>query len=267
MDSMEGLHWPLLVLSKAVHYKNLTSASAHVGLSQPQLSRLISQLEKEFNTTLLDRSARRKSGWTPTAFRLAEIYQQSTRKLQDSLLEALDSQMPSQIRIGTLEGLSFIAIQLAKSILDDSHVKIVELDVFDLNEIEQSFLNGDLDLIFTSRTPGKQKFKHVVELGQQTFKSYTDPKGAMIRSPFEFGTEKRKKTEIERKIFISNSLALRKSWIEHFGGEGDLPARVQKGGGANAEHQVLLIGQELFHEHLWALVEKQAQLVIQTKID
>jgi LysR family transcriptional regulator, transcriptional activator for aaeXAB operon len=79
MEKVEGLHWPLSVLARAVHYKNLTSASSHVGLSQPQLSRLVSQLEKELNVTLLDRSARRKSGWTPAAHRVAQIYAISSK--------------------------------------------------------------------------------------------------------------------------------------------------------------------------------------------
>ena len=44
---MDHLHWPLSVLSKAIHHKNLSAAADHIGLSQPQLSRLIAQLEEE----------------------------------------------------------------------------------------------------------------------------------------------------------------------------------------------------------------------------
>lgn len=265
MDQMETLHWPLSVLSRAVHFKNLTGASAHVGLSQPQLSRIVSQLEKEFNVTLLDRTARRKSGWTNTAFRLAEIYGQNSRKLQDALNEALAAQVPSQVRIGTLEGLSSIALNLAKSFLEDSKVHSVELDVFDQNELEQKFLNGDIDLMLSSRTPGKQKFKHVLELGQQTFKTFNDTDKVSVRSPYEHGSQKRKPEDRDRKLFISNSLALRKTWLETFGGVGDLPSKVKRGRGA--EHVVLLIGHELFHENLWDFVEKQAEKVIHTTID
>jgi LysR family transcriptional regulator, transcriptional activator for aaeXAB operon len=74
------------------------------------------------------------------------------------------------VRVGTLEGLSFIALHMVKGLLENDKVKVVELDVFDQNELEQKFLNGDLDLILSSRTPGKQKFKHLLELGHQTFK-------------------------------------------------------------------------------------------------
>jgi len=267
MESIESLHWPLAVLAKALHFKNLTSASAHVGLSQPQWSRLVSQLEKELNVTLLDRTARRKSGWTQTAFRLADIYGQSTRKLQDALHETLQAQVPKQVRIGSLEGLSFIGLNLAQAFLEKSQVKMVELDVFDQNDLEQKFLNGDLDLVLTSRIPGKQKFKHLFELGYQTFKSYSDPTKHLVRSPFEYGSRKATSTEKDRKVFISNSLALRKSWLETWGGEGDLPARVKKGGRATSDHVVLLIGHELFHESLWEFVGHHAERIIQDKSD
>ena len=222
MESMDSLHWPLSVLSKAVHFKNLTSASAHVGLSQPQLSRLVSQLEREFNITLLDRSARRKSGWTPTAFKLAEIYSKNTRRLQEAMSEALEAQIPTNLRIGTLEGLSFIGMNLSKILFEKSNVKSVELDIYDQDGLEKRFLNGDLDIILTSRSPGKQKYKHLLELGYQSFVNFDGNKELKVLSPHELHTSKKKLADGER-MFVSNSLVLRKNWLEKFGGAGVIP--------------------------------------------
>ena len=262
MDSMDSLHWPLSVLSKAVHFKNLTSASAHVGLSQPQLSRLVSQLEKEFNITLLDRAARRKSGWTPTAFQLAEIYSKNSRRLQDALHEALEAQIPQHVRIGTLEGLSYIGINLSKVLFEKSKVEHVELDIYDQDGLEKRFLNGDLDLILTSRSPGKQKYKHIYELGYQNFKSVDTQTELAVLSPYEYQSLKRKNEEGER-MFISNSLAIRKTWLDKNGGVGKIPADVQRDK-AQTDHEVLLIGTELFHEALWDLVASHGTEIIKT---
>src|SRR5690606_36427305 len=134
----------------------------HVGLSQPQMSRLINQLERELNVTLLDRSVKRKSGWTAAAFRLADVYSQSSRKLQSSLRSLVESQMPTHVSIGTLEGLRRLTVQIANHLLSNSKIVLVEIDVFDQNELEQKFLNGDLDLIVSSRNPTRQKLKHTL---------------------------------------------------------------------------------------------------------
>ena len=93
---MEHLHWPLTVLARAVHHKNLTAASGSVGLSQPQLSRLVSQLERELDLVLLDRAAKRKSGWTHTAFQLAEVYSDYAIKFQNSITAFQSGARPKQ---------------------------------------------------------------------------------------------------------------------------------------------------------------------------
>src|SRR6476620_7479680 len=102
---MDNLHWQLSVLSKAIHYKNLSGAAAHVGLSQPQLSRIVSRLEGELGVVLLDRAARRKSGWTPIAYKIADTYFRTSRKLTQSLLQLKSDDQVNQLSIGTLEGL------------------------------------------------------------------------------------------------------------------------------------------------------------------
>lgn len=259
---MEQLHWPLHILSRAIHFKNLSGASAHVGLSQPQLSRLVSQIERELDVVLLDRTARRKSGWTPAAFKLAEVYLQSSRKLQAAIHEVVETQVPAEVHIGTLEGLSPIAIELAKILFKDARIHIVELNVFDQNELEEKFLNGDIDLCLSSRAPGRQKLKHQIELGYQTLDGYESTEGAsvyFVQSPYERGREKRRKDAHEtQKYFISNSLALRKLWLTKYGGHGMLPGRIRKQK-AKDLLPVLLFASDIFNETVWNIVATSSE--------
>jgi LysR family transcriptional regulator, transcriptional activator for aaeXAB operon len=252
---MDTPHWPLTILSKAVHYKNLTGASSHVGLSQPQLSRLISQLESEFKVVLLDRSAKRKSGWTPAAYRLAEIYTSSSRKLVSSIQEALVAQIPTQIKIGTLEGLRDIALEVVHTMLEKSDVVEIELDVYDQNDLEQKFFNSDLDIIFSSRIPGKQKFKNAIEMGYQSLDKVETNTKFTVLSPYEYGRLKKKP---ENKTIISNSLSVRKLWLENYGGQGTLPSSVKTVRGKDLM-PVLVIASEIFNETLWQVIEKSTK--------
>jgi LysR family transcriptional regulator, transcriptional activator for aaeXAB operon len=256
---MEQLHWPLAVLSRAIHFKNLSGASTHVGLSQPQLSRLIGQLERELDVILLDRASKRKSAWTPAAFRLADVYTQSTRRLQYAIHEVVETQMPSQIHIGTLEGLSHFGIELVHNLFQISKLQNVQLDIFDQNDLEEKFLNGDLDVCLTSRVPGRQKLKHQFELGYQSIEQISGVSKFLVQSPYEHGREKKKKAEPEtNKVFLSNSLALRRMWINNYGGIGALPGSVQKERGKDLL-SVTLFAHELFNDSLWKLLLEAAR--------
>src|SRR5690606_13535732 len=67
---MLSLNWDLTVLSRAIQYNNLSGAAQHVGISQPQLSRIVSRLESELGVPLLNRETRRHSTWTAQAHRI-----------------------------------------------------------------------------------------------------------------------------------------------------------------------------------------------------
>ncbi len=251
---MDTLHWPLSVLAKSIPYKNLSGASAHVGLSQPQLSRLIAQLEKEFSVTLLDRSARRKAAWTPAAYRLAEVYSQNSRRLESALREALEEQFPPHIHVGTLEGLSDLAIKVAHAILAGTKVKTLELAVIDQDELEAKFLNNDIDIIFTARLPARhQKLKHVLEIGYQTLDVVSTEAGFSVMSPFEYGQQKRKPSD---KTFISNSLSMRKAWLNSYGGRGLLPSEPHMAAATNLSGHlpVLVVSPDNLNERVWTVV-------------
>src|SRR5215207_3210183 len=170
---MDNLHWQLSVLSKAIHYKNLSGAAAHVGLSQPQLSRIISRLEGELGVVLLDRAARRKSGWTPVAFKVADTYFRSSRKLTQALQQLTTDDHITHLSIGVLEGLIPLASEFCRQLFENPKIQLIDLNVYDLSELEEKFEKDELDLIFSCREPGKHKRKHVRTLGYQLIEKTT----------------------------------------------------------------------------------------------
>ena len=247
---MQQLYYELGVLAKAVNFKNLSAAALHVGLSQPQLSRIIAKIEEELKIVLLDRSAKRKSGWTSIAFQLSEIYEKSIHRLETELQNISNNHMVAELHIGTLEGLSDFAINTVKLCFEKVGIKKVTLDIFDLNELEANFMSGNLDIIFTSKHPGRQKFKYLNELGFQRLEAINTSPQFNVLSTFEYGRANKKDVEKFDHILVSNSLAIRKTWFNTHGGTGHLPTEAKKGRAKDAE-PVLMIGSELISPILW----------------
>lgn len=272
---MDHLHWPLSVLGKAIHYKNLSAAANHIGLSQPQLSRLIAKLEDELGVVLLDRAARRKSGWTPVAYKVADVYFRNSRKLSAALQEVQSEDLIQHVSFGSLEGLVPLAIELCQSMLNDTKIPVVELNVYDLSELEEKFEKDELDLILTCREPGRAKYKHLRALGWQDLvivdaenRKAGTLEGAELKvlSPFEHANliqagkrnaSKREKDETsDSRMLVSNSLAIRKLYIEKFGGRGQVPSRVLTDRpGTETEKPVYLIGSDIIAPGLWDKLE------------
>ncbi len=168
---MNELSYPLSILVKAVGFKNLSAASAHVGLSQPQLSRIIAGLEAELGLELLNRQVRRKACWTNEAFKLADTFNRHHRRLE-SAIKALQSEGKMRVvHVGTLEGLMHAAVEAAHKLFEIVPVEMVTLDVYDRSELESKFLGGDLDLIFTSRIPDRGKPRFKMRIGYQSVES------------------------------------------------------------------------------------------------
>jgi hypothetical protein len=245
------------VLSRSIAYPNLSGAAAHVGLSQPQLSRIVSRLEGEFQVSLLDRSARRKSGWTPAAFKLSEVYANSQRKLESEIQKLVKATEPTQLRIATLEGLSAVASQISRFLIQATSVSVVRLDVHDLSALEELFLSGELDLILSSREPGRKKFKYSKELGYQTLDQVSTTvskknQPVQVYSSFEYGTRLGADTEKDTsKFFVSNSLDLRKNWIRQYGGKATIPSDVLKKRPSQGAEAVVLVGSDTLSAKLW----------------
>lgn len=234
--SLEGLSWELSVLSKAVAYKNLSGAAQNVGISQPQLSRIVGKLESELRAVLLDRGARRKSGWTPLAFQLAEVYLKSVRGLNSDVQKLIEGSEPRILHIGTLEGLIQLAVKFGNHILTSTAIETVEINVYDLNVLEEKFFKGSLDVIFTAREPGRKKYQYSKLLGYQSLELLESSDKFRVMSSFEYGVSEvknarqskaKKGEERATKTVFSNSLAVRRQWMETCGGIGTLPSSVR----------------------------------------
>jgi hypothetical protein len=247
---LQNLAYELSVLVKVVQHKNLSAAAVHVGLSQPQLSRLIAKIEHELNIVLLDRTARRKSGWTPLALELAATYSKGVGRLQSELLALAQDREVTELHIGTLEGLSHIATQFSKSCFDQLKMKTIYLDILDFKDLDAEFLSGNLDLIFTVKSPSKQKFKYLLEVGYQQTERISTNKETLICSPFEYAGYDKKEQEAAKNTLISNSLALRQNWLKTYGGTGNLPTDARKGRG-KGHYTVYLIGADLLSPKIW----------------
>jgi LysR family transcriptional regulator, transcriptional activator for aaeXAB operon len=268
MENIPSLHWQLSVLSKAIHYKNLSGAASHVGLSQPQLSRIIARLEEELGVVLLDRSARRKSGWTPIAFKVAETYFQSSRQLTHSLQELTSEGNITSLTVGTLEGLIPLANTFCQQLFSIAKMHSVELDVYDLGDLEDRFEKDKLDLIFTCREPGRHKYKNVRNLGYQVVEKTGNPKGIQVFSAFDYANHlhnsHRQRSSAasgkDERVLISNSLAVRRSWIEDHDCCGIIPSdvRQRKSSEKKAGHEmpVLMMASDMFNPQLWQKLEQ-----------
>src|SRR4051812_42584236 len=210
---MTSLSYALSLLARAVAFKNLSSASMHVGLSQPQLSRLIAKLESELSMELLDRKVKRKSNWTPQAIQLAELYTLNQRRLEDGIRSLQTNQRARQVHIGTLEGLADVAIGLAEKLFN-SDLKLVYLDVYDRSDLEGKFLSGDLDLILNTRFPSPTKSRYAKLLGYQMLTQVESDKDYALFSSFEFNVRGRQKVPAKAKrTLVSNSLYIRRKWM------------------------------------------------------
>ena len=261
---MDYLNWELSILSRAVAYKNLSSAVQHINISQPQLSRIIHKLEENFNVVLLDRDAKRKSSWTKAAFDLSNAYSKIFKQFQNEVNLLADESMPDHIAIGVLEGLSQIGMDLCHYCFEKHDFKTVELQIYDQDELEENFFKGELQMILSSRTIGKKKFKYVKHLGYQSLKIMKSSDPLKIMSPFEFHTnlhtekdEKPRKQKKEYKVFVSNSLAVRRQWLETYGGTGFVPSQLYKQK-KSEEHEleVMLIGDDQLSPKLWEVASQ-----------
>lgn len=248
---MDRLAHELSVLTRAVAHKNLSGASAHVGLSQPQLSRIIKKLEETLSVVLLDRAAKRNATWTPSAYKLAEFYSKKMRAFERELEALVHNTQTRQLEIGTLEGLIPVCLPFVHHLLEHQGIRLVEIDVYDLDSLESRFARGQLDLIFTSREPGRRKFSYVHSLGFQSLDERNTNPHFQLMSTFEYGMAKDKLKDFE-KVLISNSLLIRRGWFDRFGGKGIFPSEPKRQRSSRTDTEpVLLVGAETLSPVIW----------------
>lgn len=247
---LQSLSYELTVLARAVHHKNLSAAAVHVGLSQPQLSRLVAKIESELNIIILDRTARRKSGWTPLAHELALTFTKGMGRLETEILALAQDREVTELHVGSLEGLSGIATQFAKSCFDQLGIKLIYLDLLDFRDLDAEFLSGNLDLIFTVKSPSKQKYNHMLEVGFQQMEKVNSDPTTLVCSPFEYAGLEKREIESVSHALVSNSLGLREQWLHSIGGAGIIPVDAKKGRG-KGPYSIYLIGSDLLSPRLW----------------
>ncbi|MES3036880.1 MAG: LysR family transcriptional regulator [Bdellovibrionota bacterium] len=255
---MQRLYYELETLSRAIHYKNLSAAAIHVGVSQPQLSRIIGKIEEELKVVLLDRTAKRKSAWTQVAFDLSLVFERHLHRLDSEIQILTQDTIVSELKIGTLEGLTLEATKLSRRAIKDIGVRQVSLDIFDLNDLESHFLMDHLDLILTSKFPSRQKFKHAMQIGYQDIEMVKSDPTVAVLSSFEYGKAPKKTFDNFKGILISNSLSVRKNWLSQVGGTGSLPSEMKKGAPKDKE-PVYVIASDLISPSLWEKLEKILQ--------
>lgn len=266
-------HWELSVLSRAVAYQNLSGAAGNIGLSQPQLSRIVAKLEDSVGVPLLDRASRRNSAWTAAAFKLAELYASSSAALEKQLQALAGTTQRRQLRIGTLEGLGPLAVSYCRALFKGTSLELVELDVQDVHVLEEQYFKGGFDLLFTSREPGRKKPRYSRLLGYQTIERISADSsggtgmaaGTHVLSPFERATHKdtagraiQVPTQGAR-VLVSNSLAVRKLWLERFGGTGVVPSSVRAKGSGGTDAKglpVYLIAADALPQPLWERISR-----------
>ncbi len=252
---MQDLHYRLSILAKTVQHKNLSAAADHVGLSQPQLSRVISKLEEDLQIVLLDRGVRRKSGWTESAIKIAEVFHQNELQLHNSIQKVMGKQLFATLRVGTLEGLSLLAMNFVRLIYNEIEIKEIHLDIFEISELESKFESGDLDLIFSFKVPGRQKYQNVLEVGYQSIRQIDTDGDFLVYSPYEFSQYKIKGKKANRKVFLSNSLYLRKQWLKKFRGSGFSPSKIALSR-SEGTFPLYLVGSDLLSPQIWEQIIK-----------
>lgn len=245
---MSAWYRQLAVLSRAVHFQNLTAASQHVGLSQPQLSRLVGQLEQGLGVVLLDRGVRRKTNWTPLAHRLAEVFDQSEQRLERGLKDLLEETISRELKVACLEGLASLAVRQLGPLTKSKRWRLLQIDVLDQTELEEKFLAGAVDVVWTSRVPGKRKPRYQLDLGYQNLDERNSGVATQIFSSFEYARERRHESASLR--VVSNSLRLRELWFETHGGQGRFPSVVRPDM-KSGKKPVLLLGGEILSEVVW----------------
>lgn len=184
------------------------------------------------------------------AVKLSETYLQNEMTLQASLRKILGQQLFSTLRVGALEGLSILAMNYVHALFNEFDIKEIHLDIFEIGELESHFEAGELDLIFSFKVPGRQKYKNILEVGYQSVNPVNTDGSYMVSSPYEFSQYKLKGKKLNKKFFLSNSLFLRKKWLKKFKGMGYLPSKIDLKP-SQGKLPLYLVGSDLLSPQIW----------------
>lgn len=253
---MLTLSWELSILSRAVQYENLSAASTHVGLSQPQLSRIIAKLEKEYGLMLLDRKSKRHTSWSANARRIADLYLKTSRVFEDEIRALETETKPREIRIAFLEGLMPLAARMIEHLYRFEGIQLIEANVYDIGLLEERFARGAVDLVLTFREPGRKKYQYVKTLGYQTIDPIKGSSDLQVMSPFEYGQLLTKGSRTSNPVFVSNSLSLRQQISEGMKASALMPSTVRKNRHSSKDIVVIAIANDSLSETVWKHLTK-----------
>ncbi len=257
-NKMEALHHELSVLAKAVHFKNISTAASNIGLSQPQISRIVARLEQELEVELLDRGSKRNATWTTAANQLSDLYKSRIRSLNDAIFNLVQDRVPKFLHVATLEGLIPFACDFCHELLSKTELEGLELNVYDLSLLEERFVKHKVDIVITSREPGLKKYKQMKQIGYQKLENMKVSDEFDILSTYQQNQQNSKlhrKPKSKKRTIVSNSLDIRKRWLKDFGGQSVLPSTLHfKKASQTEEARVILLAQDDFNHQLWKII-------------
>jgi len=242
------LAWELSVLQRAVTFSNLSAASRQIGISQPQLSRILKKIEDELGIHLLDRRVKRAPRWTQEAHKVSQAFREAVTQLEKKI-RAIETkvQVIDTLSLATLEGLAGIGLKLAETFINKGWVKTVRHDVLDLKDLSLAFESGAYDLVITSQRGGRRKNNLEKRIGFQVLEKETSNRKPQfqLKSSFE-AMFKSSGEESPLPIIISNSLAVRRLALEILPCQGIFPSKVyyNSRGHKSGEQEVVIVARE-----------------------
>jgi hypothetical protein len=242
------LAWELSVLQRAVSFPSLSAASRQIGISQPQLSRILQRIEEDLRLNLLDRRVKRHPRWTEEAHVISQAYREAVAQLEKKI-RAVNSQpqVLDQMTMATLEGLAPAGLLIVEHLFKNQLARKIQYDILDLKDLTQAFEAGEYDLIISSQRSSRRKYALEKRLGYQILEEKLASKAPTIQ--LQSSTEsllKSSKEPTSVPTLISNNLMLRKLALAKLPARGIVPSGIyQKSRGTKAgEQDVMLLVRE-----------------------
>lgn len=242
------LAWELSVLQRAVSFPNLSAASRQIGISQPQLSRILFRIEDELKIKMLDRRVKRVPRWTKEAHIISQAYRESVLMLEKKIRAVgAKPQIMQRMSLATLEGLAPAGLMIVDHLFKNQLAKNIKYDILDLNELTHAFEAGEYDLIISSQRSGRRKSALERRLGYQVLEEKFSNKSPEII--LKSSTESLLKAQKDAPLLptlVSNSLTLRRLALEKLSARGIIPSPIyQKSRGPKSgEQDVMLLVRE-----------------------